>query len=95
MVLTHSLDHIKYNLPKKGVFATPFDALARSLIPLKYWFFPSQLRYLIGERSKPHSDNLDGELFISSHTFVCLSLYTVYIRLITRVSVKYDEILHE
>ena len=31
MVLTHSLDHIKYNLPKKGFFATLFDALARSL----------------------------------------------------------------
>ena len=32
MVLTRSLDHIKENLPKKGVFATLFDALARSLI---------------------------------------------------------------
>ena len=31
MVLTHSLDHIKYNLPKEVFFATLFDALARSL----------------------------------------------------------------
>ena len=32
----------------------------------------------IGERSQPPSDKLGGEISISSHALVCLSLYYIY-----------------
>ena len=33
---------------------------------------------IIGERRKPPSDKLGGEICIGSCAFVCLSLYTIY-----------------
>ena len=44
----------------------------------------------MGEQSKPPSDKLGGEIFISSRTLVCLSLIYGYVR----PDNQYDTHLH-
>ena len=58
---------------------TPLDSLTKMSLIVKgavpHFSYKCLVTSLIGERSKPPSDKLGGEIFISSRMLVCLSLY--------------------